>query len=89
MGGKTKKTKLTPEEEEMFNKKRSKHADRKFKLRQKVAKVDGPLEEQFLAGRVLAAISSRPGQVGRSDGYILEGKELEFYLKKIKAKKGK
>ena len=26
----------------------------------------------LLAGRVLAAISSRPGQCGRSDGYILE-----------------
>ncbi len=36
-----------------------------------------------------ACLSSRPGQVGRADGYILEGKELEFYLRKIKAKKGK
>jgi len=42
-----------------------------------------------MGGRVLAAISSRPGQCGRADGYILEGKELEFYLRKIKAKKGK
>lgn len=38
---------------------------------------------------VLAAIASRPGQCGRADGYILEGKELEFYLKKIKNKKSK
>lgn len=37
----------------------------------------------------IACLASRPGQVGRADGYILEGKELEFYLKKIKAKKGK
>lgn len=36
-----------------------------------------------------ACISSRPGQVGRADGYILEGKELEFYLRKIRAKKAK
>lgn len=36
-----------------------------------------------------ACIASRPGQCGRADGYILEGKELEFYLRKIKAKKGK
>lgn len=36
-----------------------------------------------------AAVSSRPGQCGRADGYILEGKELEFYLKKIKSKKAK
>ena len=35
----------------------------------------------------IAIISSRPGQCGRADGYILEGKELEFYVKKIKAKK--
>ena len=51
--------------------------------------VDPLLEEQFQTGRVLAAISSRPGQVGRADGYILEGKELEFYIRKLKAKKGK
>lgn len=36
-----------------------------------------------------ACLSSRPGQCGRADGYVLEGKELEFYLRKIKAKKGK
>ena len=50
--------------------------------------VEPAVEEQFATGRVLASISSRPGQCGRSDGYILEGKELEFYLKKIKSKKG-
>lgn len=38
---------------------------------------------------ILACISSRPGQSGRADGYILEGKELEFYMKRIKSKKGK
>jgi len=81
--------KLTAEEEEILNKKRSKHAEKKYKLRQKLAKLDGPLEEQLQAGRVLACVASRPGQVGRCDGYILEGKELEFYLRKIKAKKGK
>jgi len=47
------------------------------------------LEEQFTQGRILACISSRPGQCGRADGYILEGKELEFYQKKIRARKGK
>lgn len=35
------------------------------------------LESQFAAGRLYASISSRPGQSGRADGYILEGKELE------------
>ncbi|RWS13473.1 40S ribosomal protein S8-like protein [Dinothrombium tinctorium] len=80
---------ITEAEEKLFNKKRSKRCEKKYKLRQKNAKVEGPLEEQFMTGRVLACVSSRPGQVGRCDGYILEGKELEFYLRKIKAKKGK
>nr|XP_017185549.1 40S ribosomal protein S8-like [Malus domestica] len=47
------------------------------------------VEEQFGGGRLLACISSRPGQCGRCDGYILEGKELEFYMKKFQRKKGK
>ena len=33
--------------------------------------------------------ASLQDQCGRADGYILEGKELEFYLRKIKARKGK
>lgn len=44
------------------------------------AKIDALLEAQFGAGRLYAEISSRPGQVGRADGYILEGKELEVSL---------
>eukprot|EP00388_Colpodella_angusta_P004195 GDKJ01014051.1.p1 GENE.GDKJ01014051.1~~GDKJ01014051.1.p1 ORF type:complete len:185 (-),score=44.93 GDKJ01014051.1:72-626(-) len=50
--------------------------------------VDPAVEDQITAGRVLAAISSRPGQSGRADGYILEGKELEFY-KRVTQKKRK
>lgn len=44
------------------------------------AKIDPLLESQFGAGRLYAAISSRPGQSGRADGYILEGKELEVRI---------
>jgi len=40
--------------------------------------------EQFSSGRLYASISSRPGQSGQCDGYVLEGKELEFYVKKLK-----
>ncbi|GLG99992.1 hypothetical protein R5R35_000449 [Gryllus longicercus] len=87
--GRKKTAKLTEEEEEVLNKKRSKKAEKKYKTRQKTAKVEPALEEQFQASRILACISSRPGQCGRADGYILEGKELEFYMRKIKAKKGK
>jgi small subunit ribosomal protein S8e len=38
------------------------------------------------SGRLLARICSRPGQTGRADGYVLEGIELEFYMKKIQKK---
>jgi len=82
-------TKMTEAEELALNKPRSKKTEKKYKLRQRVAKIETALEEQFLTGRLLAAISSRPGQVGRADGYILEGRELEFYLRKMKTKKGK
>merc|ERR1711950_71364 len=87
--GRKKGAKLTDAEEAVLNKKRSKNAEKKYKERQKDAKVEQGLTDQFMTGRVLASISSRPGQCGRSDGYVLEGKELEFYLRKIKAKKGK
>ena len=36
--------------------------------------------------KLYACITSRPGQVGKADGYLLEGKELEFYLKKLEKK---
>ncbi|CAN1221048.1 40S ribosomal protein S8 [Linum grandiflorum] len=55
----------------------------------KELELDPHIEEQFGGGRLLACISSRPGQCGRADGYILEGKELEFYMKKLQKKKGK
>merc|ERR1712007_164383 len=45
--------------------------------------------DQFHQGRLLACISSRPGQSGRCDGYILEGRELEFYQRKLATKKSK
>lgn len=53
------------------------------------AKIEPALAAQFGAGRIYAAISSRPGQSGRADGYILEGKELEFYIRKLRTGKQK
>ncbi|KAF8622739.1 hypothetical protein AX15_006829 [Amanita polypyramis BW_CC] len=70
-------------------KKLSNHVQRKLEERRKDAKIDTLLESQFSAGRLYAAISSRPGQSGRADGYVLEGKELEFYLRKIRSGKQK
>ncbi|XP_057440270.1 40S ribosomal protein S8-like [Lotus japonicus] len=69
--------------------KKSNHVQRKLENRQKDRTLDAHIEEQFSGGRLLACISSRPGQCGRADGYILEGKELEFYMKKLQKKKGK
>jgi len=77
------------EKKEGEEKKLSNHVQRNLAERKKDAKIDNLLETQFGAGRLYAAISSRPGQVGRSDGYILEGKELEFYLRKLRTGKQK
>lgn len=74
----------TEAEESAINKKRSKKTMLKYIERRKTAKVEPKLEEFFGAGRLYACIASAPGQCGRADGYVLEGKELEFYLKKIK-----
>uniref|UniRef100_A0A7N2MZD3 40S ribosomal protein S8 n=1 Tax=Quercus lobata TaxID=97700 RepID=A0A7N2MZD3_QUELO len=69
--------------------KKSNHVARKLEKHQQGHTLDAHIKEQFGGGRLLACISSRPGQCGRSDGYILEGKELEFCMKKIQRKKGK
>lgn len=60
-----------------------KDLDHKTIIRQRSKAVDPALEEQFATGRLLAKITSRPGQSGRADGYILEGEELSFYQKKM------
>lgn len=48
--------------------KKSNHVIRKLEKRQQVRKLDPHIEEQFGSGRLLASISSRPGQCGRADG---------------------
>ena len=55
----------------------------------RIPKIDPVLKEVMKQGVAYARISSRPGQVGRADGYILEGKELDFYRKKMDKKKQK
>lgn len=50
--------------------KKSNHVLRKLEKRQLARKLDAHVEEQFSSGRLLAAISSRPGQCGRADGYV-------------------
>ena len=62
---------------------------KKFAERQSTRVLAQNLDDQFANGRLLASISSRPGQTGRVDGYILEGRELDFYVKKLAVKKSK
>ena len=50
--------------------KKSNHVQRKLEQRQKDRQLDSHIEEQFGGGRLLACISSRPGQCGRADGYV-------------------
>merc|ERR1712025_556743 len=87
--GRKKNAKLTEEEEQAINGTHSASVQKKIDARRKDAEVAPALTEQFGQGRLLARIASRPGQVGRCDGYILEGKELDFYVRKLKAKKAK
>ncbi|VDD83507.1 unnamed protein product [Mesocestoides corti] len=100
--GKHAQTTENPEDDVLL-KKRSASVLKKYEARQKLpaASLSDNLKEQFMSGRLLgkilrpsnhyllACVSSRPGQVGRCDGYILEGKELDFYSRKLKAKKAK
>lgn len=68
-------------------KKSSKSVEKKQAARYAAqGKVDPALERQFEAGRLYAVVSSRPGQCGRVDGYILEGEELAFYQRAMTRK---
>lgn len=74
-------------ESEDIDEKRSKSVTMKLRSRNREHSVESAIDEQFSTGRLLACISSRPGQCGRADGYVLEGKELEFYMRKMQKKK--
>mmetsp|Transcript_31632 Transcript_31632/g.64287 ORF Transcript_31632/g.64287 Transcript_31632/m.64287 type:complete len:212 (+) Transcript_31632:41-676(+) len=89
--GKKKQKATSKFAEEFAEKHPMKHAEtaKKFAERQKTRVLAQSLDDQFSNGRLLACISSRPGQTGRVDGYILEGRELEFYQKKVNQKKSK
>lgn len=71
--------------EEKAEEKKSKAVTEKLEERFKAGgKVESAVEKQFESGRLYAVISSRPGQSGRCDGYVLEGEELAFYNRAIK-----
>jgi len=62
---------------------------KKWRLRNSTRVLEVALSEQFEKGRLYAKISTSPGQVGSADGYVLEGEELAFYVKKMQLKKKK
>lgn len=64
--------------------KKSKSVEKKHAERIKAGKVEPVLEKQFEAVRLFAIVSSRPGQSGRCDGYVLEGEELAFYQRAVR-----
>jgi len=82
--GKKKGKKDGDDEEDV---KQSKHVQKKLAKRAAKRELSPELADLFKGGRLLAAISSRPGQSGRADGYILEGPELSFYRKKLRSRK--
>merc|ERR1712159_898661 len=85
---KTKKAeKEAAEKAEKGEAKQSKHVMRKIEKLQATRVLETPIAEQLAAGRLYACISSRPGQCGRCDGYVVEGKELDFYVRKLSKKK--
>jgi small subunit ribosomal protein S8e len=62
---------------------------RKWAFRQRTHKIEKAIEDQLKVGRLLARLTSRPGQTGRADGAVLEGAELQFYQRKLDKKKGR
>lgn len=85
--GHKKGLKLTEEEILNNNKKNYQKKKKKYDERKKKVKIISFLKEQFQQEKLLSYITSRPGQCGQADGYMLEGREVEFNLLKIKLRK--
>merc|ERR1711981_1210489 len=69
--------------------KRSSHVTRKLAARDAAHTLAREMDHQFVKGRLLAKVTSRPGQSGRCDGFLIEGLEHKFYEAKMSKKKGK
>jgi len=55
---------------------------KKWRLRNATRVLESAISDQFDKGRLYAKLSTSPGQTGTADGYVLEGEELAFYIKK-------
>jgi len=62
---------------------------KKWRLRNATRVLEAAISDQFDKGRLYAKITTSPGQTGTADGYVLEGEELAFYIKKMNLKKKK
>lgn len=84
IGRRRQKAQAAKEGKEVEEVKKSKSVEKKQAARYAATgKVESAVEKQFEAGRLYAVVTSRPGQSGRCDGYVLEGEELAFYQKKL------
>merc|ERR1719162_1768956 len=81
------KKKVEEAEKAKAGMKRSKHVKAKLAKLQKDRKIEQKVADQFNSNQLYACVTSRPGQSGRLDGYVLEGRELDFYIKKLEKKK--
>mmetsp|Transcript_3857 Transcript_3857/g.5643 ORF Transcript_3857/g.5643 Transcript_3857/m.5643 type:complete len:202 (+) Transcript_3857:155-760(+) len=66
--------------------KKSSSVQKKIAKRNAGRTLEGSIDHQMASGRLLAKVTSRPGQSGRCDGIILEGPELAFYQKMMARK---
>jgi small subunit ribosomal protein S8e len=62
---------------------------KRWKLRNATRVLESGISDQFEKGRLFAKVATSPGQTGTADGYILEGEELAFYVKRMAHKKKK
>eukprot|EP00656_Telonema_subtile_P012515 TRINITY_DN162_c0_g1_i7.p1 TRINITY_DN162_c0_g1~~TRINITY_DN162_c0_g1_i7.p1 ORF type:complete len:204 (-),score=61.31 TRINITY_DN162_c0_g1_i7:172-783(-) len=69
--------------------KKSNHVQRKQKANGANHTLAREMDLQFIKGRLMAKVTSRPGQSGRCDGFLIEGAELKFYENKMAKKKSK
>merc|ERR1719272_2236516 len=81
------KKKVEEAEKAKAGMKRSKHVKAKLAKLQKDRKIEQKVADQFNSNQLYACVTSRPGQSGRLDGCVLEGRELDFYIKKLEKKK--
>ena len=63
-----------------------KSKEAKYIKRRSNNRIEQSVQAGVAKGQLFACLTSRPGQCGRADGYLLEGKELEFYMRKIEKK---